>query len=125
MPNAARIAKCPYYIRENRIVIYCEGYVSTSCSSYVSTSCVSALGGSSCTSGVPDDTAEGLPSFVSSYAHIFKREGEKAQYFRRHCERYPDMDCIYATHMNKLYEIGTTGRGMLREEKDKGKKVER
>ena len=90
MPNHVRVAKCPYYERENRIAIFCEGCV------------------------------VGSDGF---YAHIFITEGEKRQYFARHCTHYPSMNCIYAKHMNELYERGILDGKAREQEKAEGKEI--
>lgn len=81
MPHPGKVAKCPYYIRENQITIFCESSVK-----------------------VMDGEKEGYQ------AHMFKNKEEKIAYIEKHCSRYPDMDCPYANHMDRYYEENERGR---------------
>lgn len=72
------IAKCPFYMRENQVTIYCESNV--------------ILGGREKAAGY--------------YAHIFKNATEKTKYMRAHCVKYPDMNCPYADFMERVFEGG-------------------
>lgn len=81
MTHPRKISKCPYYIRENQITIFCE-------------------------SSINDDDGE-----KEGYqANMFKNRKKKTEYIEKHCSRYPDMNCPYAKHMDRYYEEKEKGR---------------
>lgn len=74
MPHHEVVAKCPYYERENQTTIFCE-------------------------------SAFQAEDGVARYAvHSFENSREKTKFMKQHCGRYPDMDCPYASYMDRMYE---------------------
>lgn len=75
MPNDDTTIRCPYYLRSNQTVIYCES----------------------------DVELEGAEGAERSFAHSFANAARKKEFVRAHCRQFPDMNCAYATYLNEIY----------------------
>lgn len=75
MPNDDTTIRCPYYLRSNQTVIYCES----------------------------DVELEGAEGAERSFAHSFANAARKKEFVRAHCRQFPDMNCEYATYLNEIY----------------------
>ena len=88
MPHHEVVAKCPFYERENQTTIFCE-------------------------------SAFQAGEDVAQYAaHVFGSSKEKVKFMKAHCGQYPNMDCPYASFMERLYEGGSYESENKKEKKD-------
>lgn len=84
MPHPNVLPKCPYYVRENQITIFCESEAAVRLRLNTEN----------------EDERE----VERVYAHIFRSAREKTVYMRKHCQEYPDMNCPYADYLNRIYK---------------------
>ena len=75
MPNDDTTIRCPYYLRSNQTVIYCES----------------------------DVELEGAEGAERSFAHSFANAARKKEFVRAHGRQFPDMNCAYATYLDEIY----------------------
>ncbi|MDO4531278.1 MAG: hypothetical protein Q4C06_04785 [Bacillota bacterium] len=74
MPHFDILAQCPYYVRENQTMIFCESLF------------------------------WGTDEAGQFTAHVFPSSREKNRFMQAHCGRYPRMECPYAAYMEAAYE---------------------
>lgn len=77
MPHYDILTKCPYYMRENQTMVFCEAVF-----------CEAAESEMYC-------------------AHVFPTSREKNKFLKEHCSQYPNMDCPYAAYVDRFYEEGS------------------